>query len=97
MRWSNKRRLHLDKLLAILAKGQYSDAEDEGDEQVSLNFVIPDNEGGVQSFTAIVALDALQDLGLKNPDGTPVSFEDVYSNYDLDADGNEIDEEGEDA
>lgn len=85
----------MEKLLAILAKGQFDYADDEGDEEITLHFTIPEEEGGVEKFSVNVELDALQALELKKSDGTPVDFSEIYDVYDRDSEGNEIESGGD--
>lgn len=85
----------MEKLLAILAKGQFDYADDQGDEEITLYFTIPNEEGGIEKFSVDVELDSLQALELKRADGSPVDFSEIYEAYDRDAEGNEIESGGD--
>lgn len=83
----------MEKLLALLAKGHFTNAENNGDEEIVLNFYV--GEGGIDQIHVDIELDSLADLNLKNKDGSSVDFSDIYREYGRDADGNEVEDEDE--
>lgn len=86
----------MEKLLLLLGQARYIDADDQGDEEINLNFDFP-NQEGIEGMVVTVQVDALKGLELKNPDGSPVDFSSIYEDYDRDSEGNEkTEEESED-
>jgi hypothetical protein len=86
----------MEKLHALLAGATFDHVEDEGDEEIALHFTFDSVTNGVIGFIAMVELDALNELDIRHADGSPVSFAEIYQDYDRDENGEPIDEEEDD-